>query len=68
VSGKAARNERRKALAGTFSAIGLGMLAAAFFQPLATGRWPGPAIALLALASFFASQAAVHYILSRLKD
>lgn len=68
VQSKAARNERRKAAASTLIAIGAAMLAAAFFQPLATGRFPALLVLLAAISLFFASQMFAHYILSKVED
>lgn len=65
---KAARNERHKALATTFIAIGVALLAAAFFQPLAAGRLPQIMLLSFAIVLFVVSQAAEHYILSRMED
>ena len=68
VQSKAARNERRKAAASTFIALGVTVLAAAFFQPLAAGRLPQIPLLAIAVLLFVVSQAVAHYILSRLED
>ena len=65
---KAARNERRKALAATLNAISVATLGAAFLQPIATGRAPEAATMATAFMAFIAFQAALHYILSKLED
>lgn len=65
---KAARNERRKAIAATLNALGVALLAAAFFQPIATGRAPKISLSLVAILVFIALQAIAHYMLSRLED
>lgn len=65
---KAARNERRKATASTCIAIGVALLATAFFQPIATGRPPQSLLSAVAIVFFIVSQVAAHYILSRLED
>lgn len=65
---KAARNERRKALAATLNAISVALLAAAFFQPIATGRPPDSVLSAFAILVFVALQAAAHYVLTKLED
>lgn len=65
---KAARNERRKALAATFNAIGVAFLVAAVLQPVALGRALGAETFAIALIAFIAFQFALHYVLERLED
>ena len=65
---KAARNERRKALAATFNAISVAVLAAAFLQPISTGRLPQLTTIAIAFVAFIVFQAGLHYILLRLED
>ncbi|MEQ1618352.1 MAG: hypothetical protein ABL883_08410 [Terricaulis sp.] len=65
---KAARNERRKALAATLNGISVATLVAAFLQPIATGRPPDAAAMAAAFAAFIVFQAALHYILKKLED
>jgi len=65
---KTARNERRKAASGTLIAIGVALLGAAFFQPIATGNAPQPLMLAAIAFMFIASQAFAHYILSRMED
>ncbi|MDX2238248.1 MAG: hypothetical protein NW203_11865 [Hyphomonadaceae bacterium] len=68
MSGKAARNERRKALAGTINAIGIALLVAAVIQPTTTSSTPNVALSLLTFCLFVVSQWVVHYVLDRLED
>jgi hypothetical protein len=65
---KAARNERRKALATTFNAISVAILVAAFLQPIALGRAPVATPMGAALIVFIVFQAALHYVLGRIED
>ncbi len=65
---KAARNERRKALAATLNALGVALLAAALFQPISSGRLPNLALLAAAFLGFVVFQWALHYILGRLED
>lgn len=57
MSGKAARSERRKALAATINVIGTAVLIAAFVQPIASGDAPAVRAAVAAPAFFFACRA-----------
>jgi hypothetical protein len=65
---KAARNERRKALATTLNAISVALLAAAFLQPIAAGKAPDLGTMGAAFGAFIVFQVALHYILRRLED
>lgn len=65
---KAARNERRKAMAATLNALSVALLVATLFQPISTGRLPSPALLAAAVLGFVVFQAALHYILGRLED
>jgi hypothetical protein len=66
--GKAACNERRKALAATINVVGTAVLIAAFIQPLASGDAPSVRPAVAATAFFFVCQGIVHYILGLIED
>jgi hypothetical protein len=68
VESKAARNERRKAVATTLNALGVALLVAALFQPFATGRTPSVALTATAFLLFIVFQFALHYVLGRLED
>lgn len=64
---KAARNERRKAVATTCNALSVAFFVSAGLQPLLAGRFNlSSAIALS--AAFVALQAILHYILRQLED
>lgn len=65
--GKAARNKRREALATTLNAVGVAALIAAFVQPLIAGT-ATPLFSIAGIAVFVVSQAALHYVLSKLED
>lgn len=65
---KAARNERRKAVAALFNTLSVALMVAALFQPISTGRIPNPALLGAALLGFVVFQWALHYVLGRLED
>lgn len=65
---KAARNERRKALAATLNAISVAVLVAAIFQPVTVGRGLNAVTSAAAFLAFIVFQFALHYVLSRLED
>ena len=53
---KAACNERRKAVAALFNTLSVALMVAALFQPISTGRLPGPALLAAALLGFVVFQ------------
>lgn len=66
-SGKAARNERRKAFASTCNTVAVAFFVSALLQPVTGGqlRW----ISMIgALVGFVALQGFLHYILGRVED
>lgn len=65
--GKAARNERRKAVATMLNALGIAALITLGLQPFTTGAFR-PGLAALGAAIFVAGQALMHYVLNRLED
>jgi len=68
VVGKSARNERRKAAAGTINAVSVATLVVLLLQPMALQRSPPGAAVTVALMAFVALQAMLHYILGRVED
>lgn len=66
-SGRAARNERRKALATTLNALSVAGLIAAGVQPVVAGRFE-PVQAGVAVFAFVVAQALLYYILGRMED
>ncbi|MGD9966349.1 MAG: hypothetical protein AB7T59_07500 [Hyphomonadaceae bacterium] len=65
---KAARNERRKALAATLNALSVAAIVAALFQPFAAGGNPSLELTLTAMAFFVVFQNLLHYVLRRIED
>ena len=65
--GKAARNEKRKALATTGNALSIAMLVTASLQPALSGKSIG-ASGAVGLAAFVALQGLAHYILRKVED
>jgi hypothetical protein len=66
-AGKAARNERRKAVATTCNAMSVALVISIIIQPLNTGRI-GVTSTLLALNAFIVFQGLLHYLLGRVED
>ncbi len=66
--GKAARNERRKALAATLNALSVAPIATAVLQPATTGKAVEILGAIVAALVFVATQAALRYILGTIED
>ncbi len=66
--GKAARNERRKALAATLNALSVAPIITAVIQPVAAHGRIEPNVIGLASIFFVAAQLGLHYILGRLED
>jgi hypothetical protein len=64
---KAARNEKRKALATTGNALSIAMLVTASLQPAFSGKTVGVSGAI-GLAAFVALQGLAHYILRKVED
>ena len=60
--GKAARNERRKALSATRNALSVAPIVTAVFQPITTGRGVEPLGAAAAAMLFVAMQIALHSV------
>lgn len=67
VRGKAARNERRKAIATTCNARSVALVISIIIQPLNTGR-VDLASTLAALSAFVVFQGLLHYLLGRVED
>jgi hypothetical protein len=67
ITGKAARNERRKAAATTCNALAVALFVSAFLQPLISGRASALGMAA-ALVGFVVFQAFLHYILIKVED
>lgn len=67
VRGKAARNERRKAIATTCNAMSVALVISIIIQPLNTGR-VDLASTLAALSAFVVFQGLLHYLLGRVED
>ena len=65
--GKAARNERRKAIATTGNALSITMLVTASLQPAFSGKPVGVGAAM-GLAAFVALQTVAHYVLRKVED
>ena len=65
--GKAARNERRKAIATTCNAMSVALVISIIIQPLNTGR-VNLASTLAALSAFVVFQGLLHYLLGRVED
>jgi hypothetical protein len=65
--GKAARNERRKAIATTCNAMSVALVISIIVQPLNNGR-VDVASTLLALTAFVVFQGLLHYLLGRVED
>jgi len=66
--GKLARNERRKAAAGTIFTMGMAVLVGVSVPPLAAGYALEPGLLFIAVLAFVATQVAGHYILQGLED
>jgi hypothetical protein len=66
-TGKAARNERRKAVATTCNAVSVAFFITAGLQPLMAGRY-NLLGALAAAVAFVAFQGVLHYILGQVED
>jgi hypothetical protein len=66
-TGKAARNEARKAFATTANALSIAILVTIWLQPMLSGRAPGFS-GPIAVGAFIALQALAHYVLSRVED
>ena len=64
---KAARNERRKAIATTCNAVSVALIVSAGLQPLTAGHFSLPNF-VSATAAFVALQAVLHYVLTTLED
>lgn len=64
---KAARNERRKAIATTCNAMSVALLISTGLQPLMADRFSLPNF-VCAGAAFIALQAVLHYVLRALED
>ncbi|MGR4864834.1 hypothetical protein [Caulobacter sp. LARHSG274] len=64
---KAARNERRKAVATTLNALAVAAVISAIVQPLISGHidW---ARVTGALGAFLVFQSLLHYVLTRVED
>jgi len=64
---KAARNERRKAVATTLNALAVAAVISAIIQPLISGQvnW---ARVIGALGAFLVFQSLLHYVLTRVED
>jgi len=67
VRGKAARNERRKAIATTCNAMSVALVISIIIQPLNTGH-VDLASTLAALGAFVVFQGLLHYLLGRVED
>jgi hypothetical protein len=67
LTGKAARNEARKAIATTANAISITLLVTIWLQPMMSGRPVGLAGPLAAVV-FVALQGAAHYVLRKVED
>ena len=65
--GRAARNERRKAVATMLNALGIAALITLGLQPFTAGNFRMD-VAALGAGIFVAGQALMHYVLSRLED
>lgn len=65
--GKAARNERRKAIATTCNAMSVALVISIIIQPLNSGRIDITST-LLALNAFIVFQGLLHYLLGRVED
>ena len=66
-SGKAARNETRKAIATTANALSITLLVTIWLQPIMSGRPVGLA-GPVAVLVFVALQGAAHYVLRKVED
>lgn len=66
--GKAARSERRKALAATLNALSVAPIVTAVLQPATTGKAVEVIGAIVAALVFIATQAALSYILGTIED
>lgn len=66
-SGKAARNERRKAFATTLNAFSVALVIAGVVQPFLAGT-PNIGVILGAAVLAVVLQVALHYVLERLED
>lgn len=64
---KAARNERRKALATTLNALSVAGLITTAVQPVIAGQFK-PVQAGVAVFAFVVAQALLYYILGRMED
>lgn len=64
---KAARNERRKAVAATCNAVSVALFVTAGLQPLMAGRY-NMSSAIAAAVGFVAFQGILHYILRQVED
>jgi len=65
--GKAARNEKRKALATTGNALSITMLVTTSLQPAFSGK-PAGVSGAIGLAAFVALQGLTHYVLRKVED
>ena len=65
--GKAARNERRKAVATTCNAMSVALMISIILQLFKAGQID-PTAALLALNAFIVFQGLLHYLLGRVED
>jgi len=66
-TGKAARNETRKAVATTANALSITMVVTAWLQPMLSGRPIGLA-GPFAAAAFVVLQGLAHYVLRKVED
>jgi hypothetical protein len=64
---KAARNERRKAVATTCNAVSVALFVTAGLQPLMAGRYSMFSM-IAAAGGFVAFQGVLHYILRQVED
>jgi hypothetical protein len=67
LTGKAARNEARKAIATTANALSITVVVTAWLQPMLSGR-PIDFAAPLAGAAFVVLQGLAHYVLRKVED
>jgi hypothetical protein len=65
--GKAARNERRKAVATTCNAMSVALVVSLILQPMNNGQIQIVST-LLALGGSVVSQGLLHYLLGRVED
>lgn len=66
-TGKAARNERRKAIATTCNAVAVSVFVYAILQPIMSGRLNIVSVGS-ALTVFIVLQGVLHYILEHVED